>query len=95
MTEKIMNTLENKTMIYTAIFQNAQGKLFTSRYTGVVSRSDAWLSAAQMGGSEGNCLIALVPGDHPVYFYDNFVKDSSPRDRTGVQNHDLFSLTQD
>ena len=87
------NTMENKVMIYTAIFQNSSGKLFTSRYTGVVSRSEAWLSAAKMGGSEGNCLVALVPGDHPVYFYENFVTDSNVIDmkkRSGQQSHDLF-----
>ena len=87
--------MENKIMIYTAIYQNSQGKLFTSRYTGIVNKSEAWLSAAQMGGSEGNCLVALVPGDHPVYFYENFVSDSEHRDRTGQQDHDLFLVTAD
>ena len=80
-------------MIYTAIFQNSVGKLFTSRYTGVVNRSDAWLTAAKMGASEGNCLVALVPGDHPVYFYDNFVTDSNVIDineRSEQQNHNLY-----
>ena len=86
--------METKEMIYTAIFQNSQGKLNTSRYTGVISRSDAWLSAAQMGGANGECLIALVPGDHPVYFYDDFVTDSSRKDRSGQQDHDLYLISE-
>ena len=84
--------MENKVMIYTAIFQNSTGKLFTSRYTGNVNRSDAWLNAAKLGSSEGNCLLALVPGDHPIYFYENFVDDSSDRDRTQQKSLDVFSL---
>ena len=85
--------MENNEMIYTAIFQNAQGKLTRSRYTGVVSRQDAWLAATKMGASNGDCLIALVSGDHPVYFYENFVADSNVIDmkqRTKQQEHDVY-----
>ena len=82
-------------MIYTAIYQNSQGGLFTSRYTGIVNKPDAWLSAAKMGASQGSCLVALVPGDHPVYFYENFVNDTDSRDRTGQQDHDLYLVTDD
>jgi len=81
-------------MIYTAIFQNSQGKLNTSRYTGVISRSEAWLQAAQMGGKSGECLIALVPGDHPVYFYDDFVNESHHKNRTQQQDHDLYLISE-
>ena len=56
-------------MIYTAIYQGPQGQLTYGRYNGHISRKDAWLSAAKLGGMNGNCLVALVPGDHPVYFY--------------------------
>ena len=87
--------MENKAMIYTAIFQNSTGKLFTSRYTGNINRSDAWLNAAKLGSSEGNCLIALVPGDHPIYFYENFVSENADRDRTEQKSHDVFSLVFD
>ena len=69
-------------------------KLFTSRYTGVVNKSEAWLSAAKMGGAEGSCLVALVPGDHPVYFYENFVNEVAHKDRTGQQGHDLFLINE-
>ena len=85
--------MENKPMVYTAIFQSGQGQLTQSKYTGYISRKDAWLSAAKMGASEGNCLIALVPGDHPVYFYDNFVKDTSSDDRSEMQRHDLYDMS--
>ena len=86
--------MENNEMIYTAIFQNSIGKLFSSRYTGVMNRSEAWINAAKMGGSEGNCLIALVPGDHPIYFYDNFVKETSANmvDRTNMKSHDVYEI---
>ena len=85
--------LENNEMIYTAIFQNAQGKLVQSRYTGQISRKDAWLSAAKMGSSDGQCLIALVPGDHPIYFYENFVTDHGISERSEQQNHDVYEMT--
>lgn len=90
--------MENKPMIYTAIFQDSVGKLFTSRYTGVVNRAEAWLAAAKMGSSEGNCLVALVPGDHPVYFYENFVTETnaSPREHrtfSEQQSHDVYEMT--
>ena len=69
--------MENNEMIYTAIFQGPQGQLTRSRYTGVIDRHEAWLSAAKMGASTDLCLLALVPGDHQVYFYNNFVEDNS------------------
>tara|TARA_B100000902_G_C26461392_1_gene505594 strand:- start:86 stop:364 length:279 start_codon:yes stop_codon:yes gene_type:complete len=76
--------MENNEMIYTAIFQGPQGQLSHSRYTGVIDRKDAWLSAAKMGGSNNMCLLALVPGDHPVYFYDNFVDDNAKSESTSA-----------
>ena len=83
--------LENKHMIYTAIYQNGQGKMTYETYKGHMNRKDAWLAAAQQGGASNKCLIALVPGAHPVYFYDDFV-DSVARSRSDLQNHDLFEL---
>ena len=74
--------MENNEMIYTAIFQGPQGQLSYSRYTGVIDRKTAWLTAAKMGGSNNMCLLALVPGDHPVYFYDNFVNDNAQETTT-------------
>jgi len=83
--------METNEMIYTAIFQGAQGKLTRSRYTGVVDKNEAWLAAARMGSNSNMCLLALVPGDHPVYFYENFVEDNA-KDSSNVRNHDLFEL---
>ena len=84
--------METKEMIYTAIFQGPQGKLTHSRYTGVISRKDAWLSAARMGASDNMCLIALVPGDHPVYFYEDFVADNASSKPHSIRHHDLFEV---
>ena len=83
--------METKEMIYTAIFQGPQGKLTRSRYTGVISRKDAWLSAARMGASDNMCLIALVPGDHPIYFYEDFVADNTSKPHS-IRHHDLFEV---
>ena len=87
--------METNEMIYTAIFQGAQGKLTRSRYTGVIEKKEAWLAAARMGASDNMCLLALIPGDHPAYFYENFVEDNTPPRRTQTQNHDLFLIHDD
>jgi len=82
-------------MIYTAIFQNPQGKLTRLRYTATMNRAETWLNAAKMGASQGDCLIALVSGDHPVYFYENFVDDNARTEKSETQKHDLFELPVD
>jgi len=85
--------MENNIMIYTAIYQGAQGQLYRTLYTGVMDRKDAWLTAMRLAASAGECLIALVSGDHPVYFYEDFVEDNAARgNRTLMQNHDLFEI---
>jgi len=86
--------METNEMIYTAIFQNEQGKLTRTRYTGELDRTHAWLNATKMGASVGDRLIALVSGDHPVYFYQNFVEDNHPQ-RSRAQNHDVFTIIED
>ena len=81
-------------MIYTAIYQNSQGEMTYETYSGHMNRSDAWLSAAKQGGANNKCLVALVPGVHPVYFYSDFVdsvSDSAPRE-DDIKQHDLFEL---
>ncbi len=79
-------------MIYTAIYQNGQGNMSYETYKGHMNRKDAWLAAAQQGGANNKCLIALVPGVHPVYFYDDFVESVS-QNESGIKRHDLFDLT--
>ena len=78
-------------MIYTAIFQNSAGKTSSSRYTGVIDRRRAWQAAAKLGESNGDCLVALVPGDHPVHTYEN-IFDVEGSDRTNMKTHDVFEV---
>lgn len=85
--------MESDEMIYTAIFQGPQGKLHSIRYLDVVSRKAAWLSATMLGATIGECLIALVSGDHPVYFYEDFVKDNGREYEHPTQDHDVFEMT--
>jgi hypothetical protein len=77
-------------MIYTAIYQNHFGKLSRMRYVGAPSKRVAWLDAMQKGGSKDSVLIALVSGDHPVYFFSNFAEDESNAVRTPTQQVDMF-----
>ena len=58
-------------MVYTAIYQNERGRFSHVKYMGYVDRAEAWLAAATLGEHEGDQLIALIPGDHPVYFETN------------------------
>ncbi len=86
--------LENKEMIYTAIYQSAQGELSCETYTGHMNRPDAWLDAAKQGGANNKCLVALVPGVHPVYFYSDFVDSTSTKTiDNSIKQHDLFELS--
>ena len=54
---------------YTAIYQNTEGRI--TRYTAQASndRKEAWAQLCAMKESDGECLILLVPGDHPVVQY--------------------------
>ena len=54
---------------YTAIYQNAAGRI--TRYTAQASndKKQAWAQLSGMRESDGECLILLVPGDHPVVQY--------------------------
>ena len=82
--------MENDEMIYTAIFQDKDGNLSRSRYTGVIARQEAWRRAASMGESSNMCLLALVPGDHPVYTYENVFNSEQPS--TELKQHDVFEM---
>ena len=84
--------MESDEMIYTAIFQSKSGNITRSRYTGVMDRQQAWRAAAGMGESSGLCLIALVPGDHPVHTYEN-VFEVEPN--TELKHHDVFEFPHD
>ena len=56
---------------YTAIYQNIRGEI--TRYTAQASndRGKAWTQLRAMKENEGECLILLVPGDHPVVQYED------------------------
>ena len=67
---------------YTAIYQNNEGKI--TRYTAQASndRKEAWAQLCAMKESDGECLILLVPGDHPVVQYtDTINNNGSPQTR--------------
>tara|TARA_R100000234_G_scaffold917_1_gene754 strand:+ start:310 stop:549 length:240 start_codon:yes stop_codon:yes gene_type:complete len=54
---------------YTAIYQNSAGEI--KRYTAQASndKKQAWAQLSHMKEDDGECLILLVPGDHPVVQY--------------------------
>ena len=62
-------------MPYTAIYQNSEGKI--TRYTATASndRGKAWAQLCDMKENEGECLILLVPGDHPVVQYEDTLEN--------------------
>ena len=60
---------------YTAIYQNNTGKI--TRYTAQASndKREAWNTLCDMKEKEGECLILLVPGDHPVVQYEDTLEN--------------------
>ena len=60
---------------YTAIYQNTEGRI--TRYTAQASndRKEAWAQLCAMKESDGECLILLVPGDHPVVQYTDTINN--------------------
>ena len=80
-------------MIYTAIYQSSLGNLSYDTYSGQMNRQAAWIEAAKAGGANDKCLVALVPGVHPVYFYSDFVESFSTDEASEIKNHDLFELS--
>jgi len=64
-------------MVYTAIYQNKIGHMTSEKFFGSMSKTDSWIKAAQQAGANDMCLIALVPGNHPVYFFNDLGLDTS------------------
>ena len=60
---------------YTAIYQNSRGEI--SRYTaqGSNDKREAWAQLCAMKENEGECLILLVPGNHPVIQYEDTLEN--------------------
>ena len=76
-------------MTYTAIFQDKTGLLTRGRYTGAPDRHEAWEHAARMGEAHGGCLIAMIPGDHPVYTYPSIFGNNASIE---LKNHDVYEI---
>ena len=60
---------------YTAIYQNNTGKI--TRYTaqGSNDKREAWNALCDMREEQGECLILLVPGNHPVVQYEDTLEN--------------------
>ena len=60
---------------YTAIYQNSEGEI--TRYTAQASndKRKAWSQLCDMKENDGECLILLVPGDHPVVQYVDTIEN--------------------
>ena len=59
-------------MVYTAIFQDDQGRFTSDVYDAPHGFSRAWPPIQEDGRKNGNrCLIALIPGSNPVGFHHN------------------------
>ena len=77
-------------MIYTAIYMDRVGTVIHKTCPASVERKEAWATAVSMGAPNGECLLALVCGAHPVYTFESF-EDSKVE--TDIKNHDLFEIT--
>ena len=60
---------------YTAIYQDSAGKITHYTTTASNDRPQAWAQLCEMKESEGECLILLVPGDHPVVQYEDTLEN--------------------
>ena len=60
---------------YTAIYQNSTGTISRYRTHASNDRGKAWTQLCDMKENEGECLILLVPGDHPVVQYEDTLEN--------------------
>ena len=70
-------------MIYTAIYMNDRGVVTHRTCPSTADRAKAWKGALVVA-VDGECLVALVPGSHPVYTYSD-----GP---SNIKSHDLFEI---
>ena len=68
---------------YTAIYQNSDGNITSYIATASNDRPEAWAQLCEMKENEDECLILLVPGNHPVVRYED-IKEI-------IEGIDLFS----
>ena len=76
-------------MIYTAIYMDREGKVVHRRCPADMNRHKAWKSAVALGAPNGECLLALVCGGHPVYTYESFNPNEKPE---SIKHHDLYEI---
>ena len=60
---------------YTAIYQNSKGEITRYRAQGSNDKRQAWAQLCGMKENDGECLILLVPGDHPVVQYEDTIEN--------------------
>ena len=65
-------------MIYTAIFENAEGRYSYDIFDAPHGFSAAWPAIVEGGSVEGRCLVAVIPGNHQVGFYNDYVNGPAP-----------------
>ena len=59
---------------YTAIFQTTTGSLRVYNAPASNDRPVAWAQMSALKENEDECLILLVPGNHPVIRYEDIKK---------------------
>ena len=64
-------------MVYTAIFEDKEHNLTYELFDAPHGFSSAW-RAIQDDVQDGRCLIAIVPDNHQVGFYNNILTGPSP-----------------
>ena len=60
---------------YTAIYQNSDGEITSYTTQGSNDKRQAWAQLCDVKENEGECLILLVPGDHPVVQYEDTLEN--------------------
>ena len=60
---------------YTAIYQNSKGKITRCTAQASNDKKQAWAQLSGMRESDGECLILLVPGNHPVIQYVDTIEN--------------------
>ena len=60
---------------YTAIYQNSEGEITHHKIQASNDKRQAWSQLCDHRHNEGECLILLVPGDHPVVQYVDTIEN--------------------
>ena len=60
-------------MIYTAVFQNAEGKYSFESHVATHDRTEAWHQIHKRREDENACLVLLIDGQASVNTFDDIV----------------------